>query len=107
MTRETSHALYAREVGAIDGSNHLHHPARGSLLGNRIDHEISLVGAGAGMTVRAVIAQTGRHDSHCREEIIDAEFLERAGGHVLEDLSRLFSWCGRLRSSPIHQSKTT
>ena len=58
-----------------------------------VDHPIDLVGAGVGMTIRAVKAQIVRNDSHRANEVVDGELLERAGRDVLEDSPAFFP-CG-------------
>src|SRR5205823_15112784 len=104
----TRHALLPREVRTIDGGNHVDHSAGSPFLWNRIDREIRLVAAGADMTVCAVIAECGRHDSHCRNKVVDAEVFESAGCDVLKGLTRFLHW-GRwgLRRSPKDQAKTS
>src|SRR5260370_7152349 len=80
------HKLCRSEIGAIDDGHHLHHFARG-LFSRSIYDPIDFVGAGAGMTVRAVQAQVGGNHAHYRDKIVHAEPLERAGGDILEGFS--------------------
>src|SRR5207342_1831901 len=95
MTRPARHLLRATELRAVDLRDHLDHPASG-LLELCVDDPIDLVAARAGVAVGAIEAQGRRNDAHTADEIIDAQFLERAGRHVLESLAGFFPGrCGR------------
>ncbi len=111
MAGEAGDFLIAPEVVAIDQRDHLDHPARGSLHGKRVGCKVGSVGAGARMAIRAVKAESGRHDSHRCEKVIDGEFFQRPTGHILKVFARLPVRGRRLRltlsRNDVHENETT
>src|SRR5215469_8274569 len=74
--------LASLEVVAIDGRHHLDHLTRPGLF-RRVGSPIYFLGAGSGMTIRAVETEGGAHDAHGAHEVVhryalhDPDVLER------------------------------
>ncbi len=83
MTRPARDDLSSVEVVAIDGRDHLDHPARGALLG-RVVLPFGIGRSRAGMAIAAADGQRRGKQPHRAHEFVDRDPFQDL--HVLEDL---------------------
>jgi hypothetical protein len=75
-----------------------------------VDRPIDPIGAGIRMAVCTVETQAGRDNTHTGDEVVNAQFLERARGYVLEGVAGFHARHRRrhasLRAYPDHHQTT-